>query len=188
MFKVCLASLVSASPVTSSYLRRCHGHDRPPRLRPRQGDDRGRDRGEERAGRLRGDDGRLRGEAHDRLQGPQLRFIHIHRVFRIQHTFFELDTVNTDWWICIFGCLVQGPLRQGGRQGRPGGATPGDIATIITTMIAIITITSVTITIMIIVSAIIITIITGPPRMEDSVWPITVLRIRISEGLTRAES
>ena len=37
---------------------------------------------------------------------PQLRFIHIHQLFRIQYTCFELDTANTDWWICANFCLV----------------------------------------------------------------------------------
>ena len=45
---------------------------------------------------------------------PQLRSIHIHQLFRIQYTRFELDTVNIDWWIWKDFCLVnQEPFHQG---------------------------------------------------------------------------
>ena len=37
---------------------------------------------------------------------PQLRFIHIHQLFRIYYTCFKLDTVNIHWWICLNVCLV----------------------------------------------------------------------------------
>ena len=37
---------------------------------------------------------------------PQLRFIHIHQLFRIQYTLFRLDTVNIYWWWCIKLCRV----------------------------------------------------------------------------------
>ena len=43
--------------------------------------------------------------------GPQLRFIHIHQLFRIQYTCFQLDTVNSYWWICIIFCRVSGGHR-----------------------------------------------------------------------------
>ena len=39
---------------------------------------------------------------------PQLRFIHVRQLFRIQHTCFQLDAVNVDWWICINFRLVGG--------------------------------------------------------------------------------
>ena len=37
---------------------------------------------------------------------PQLIFIHIHQLFRIQYTLFQLDTVNIYWWWCINLCRV----------------------------------------------------------------------------------
>ena len=37
---------------------------------------------------------------------PQLRFINIHQLFRIQYTLFELDTVNIYCWWCISLCRV----------------------------------------------------------------------------------
>ena len=37
---------------------------------------------------------------------PQLILIHIHQVFRIQYTWFELETLIIDRWICIKVCLV----------------------------------------------------------------------------------
>ena len=37
---------------------------------------------------------------------PELGFIHIHQLFRILYTCFELDAVNIGWWICIIVCLV----------------------------------------------------------------------------------
>ena len=33
-------------------------------------------------------------------ESPQLRSIHVHQLFRIQYTCFELDAVNVGWWIC----------------------------------------------------------------------------------------
>ena len=39
-------------------------------------------------------------------ENPQLRFIHTHQLFRRQYTWFELETVIIDWWICINVCLV----------------------------------------------------------------------------------
>ena len=46
------------------------------------------------------------GQRRGRRGTPQLRFIHIHQLFRIQCTCFELDSVNIDWWICVISCLV----------------------------------------------------------------------------------
>ena len=37
---------------------------------------------------------------------PQLRFIHMHQLVRMQYACFELYAVNIDWWICINVCLV----------------------------------------------------------------------------------
>ena len=37
---------------------------------------------------------------------PQLMFIHIHQLFRILCTCFELDAVSIDWWTCINVCLL----------------------------------------------------------------------------------
>ena len=37
---------------------------------------------------------------------PQLRCIHLHQLFRIQYTCFELDAVNIDWWMCIHVCRL----------------------------------------------------------------------------------
>ena len=37
---------------------------------------------------------------------PQLEFIRIHQLFRIQYTLFQLDTVNIYWWWCINICRV----------------------------------------------------------------------------------
>ena len=43
---------------------------------------------------------------------PQLRFIHIHQLVRIQYTLVELDTVNIYWWWwCINLCRVKPALR-----------------------------------------------------------------------------
>ena len=41
-----------------------------------------------------------------RSSSPQLRFIHIHQLVRIQYTCVEFDTVNVDWWMCINVCRV----------------------------------------------------------------------------------
>ena len=41
-----------------------------------------------------------------RILYSQLICIHAHQLFRIQYTCFELDTVNIDWWIRIYVCLV----------------------------------------------------------------------------------
>ena len=51
--------------------------------------------------------------------GPQLRFIHIHQWLRIQYTCFELDTVNIDWWICIYFRLVPGWTGSGAADAPP---------------------------------------------------------------------
>ena len=40
---------------------------------------------------------------------PQLIFIHIHQLFRILYTLFQLDTVNIYWWWCIHFCRVPRP-------------------------------------------------------------------------------
>ena len=37
---------------------------------------------------------------------PQLIFIHIHQLVRIQWTLFQLDTVNIYWWWCMNYCRV----------------------------------------------------------------------------------
>ena len=37
---------------------------------------------------------------------PQLRFIHIHQLFRNKGTCFALDTVTIDRWICLYVRLV----------------------------------------------------------------------------------
>ena len=44
---------------------------------------------------------------------PHLRFIHIHQLFSIQYTCFELDAVNVDWWICAVFCLELSPSGTG---------------------------------------------------------------------------
>ena len=50
--------------------------------------------------------GQSRTPLEDR-ESPQRRFIHMHQLFRIQYTWFELDTVNIDCWIRINFCLVE---------------------------------------------------------------------------------
>ena len=47
---------------------------------------------------------------------PQLIFIHIHQLFRIQYTLVWLDTVNIYWWWCInyfrvTSCTQGGPMQ-----------------------------------------------------------------------------
>ena len=37
---------------------------------------------------------------------PQLTFIDIHQLIRIQHICFELAAVSIDTWMCINVCLV----------------------------------------------------------------------------------
>ena len=47
---------------------------------------------------------------HGRRGGPQLVLVHMHQLFRIPYTLFqlELDTVNIYWWWCIKFCRVGG--------------------------------------------------------------------------------
>ena len=52
---------------------------------------------------------------------PQLRFIQIHQLFRIQYTWFELEAVIIDWCIRINVCLVS--MRFGRRPGGYGKVT-----------------------------------------------------------------
>ena len=43
---------------------------------------------------------------HTDIHTPQLRFIHIHQLFIIHYTLFQVDTVNIYWWWCIDYCRV----------------------------------------------------------------------------------
>ena len=63
-------------------------------------------------GRAAGEDRRGLHRGHAAAEGPrggldpQLIFILIHQLSRIQYTLFQLDIVNIYWWWCINFCRV----------------------------------------------------------------------------------
>ena len=83
----------------------------------------------------------------------QLRFIHIHQLFRIQYTCLELDTVNIDWWsgyvsISVSDMLCHGVLRGRAQAAREGAAAPNPLQSSRPWVMLLITITiAITITI-----------------------------------------